>query len=272
MAIIPHGFNGKAIEQTSSETEINGATIPKGYVNLSQMCKVNPKKRINDYLSKDNLSDYLIALSESQTAGTYIPPGAGKPVPDNHAGSSPALVFGLKSGLLIKTFDRIGGDADIYCQIEIAIHAAQWISPQLAVWANRTLRLVINGEFKALTDEAKQAEKELQVRWEKIRSGTIVTRHELTDAIKEYLETHEVSENYRKFIYSNCSDKINRSLFGQTAAKLCEERSCDRDSLRSTHSAVELVSIDRIEGHAVRLIDRGLEPLLAVTDAIAFYG
>jgi hypothetical protein len=99
-----------------------------------------------------------------------------------------------------------------------------------------------------------------------------ITRRTLTDAIKEYLgKQNEVSENYRKFIYANCSDKINRSLFGKTAAKLCAERSCDRDSLRSTHSAASLVLIDRIEGHAVRLIDRGLEPLLAVTDAIEFY-
>jgi hypothetical protein len=91
MAIIPHDFNGKAIEQTSSETEINGATIPKGYVNLSQMCKVNPKKRIKDYLKNDNSLDYLIALSENQTAGTYIPPETGIPVPDNHAGCSDCL-------------------------------------------------------------------------------------------------------------------------------------------------------------------------------------
>jgi hypothetical protein len=99
-----------------------------------------------------------------------------------------------------------------------------------------------------------------------------ITRRTLTDAIKEYLgKQNEVSENYRKFVYSNCSDKINRSLFGKTAAKLCAERSCDRNELRSTHSAASLVLIDRIEGHAVRLIDRGLEPLLAVTDAIDFY-
>jgi len=99
-----------------------------------------------------------------------------------------------------------------------------------------------------------------------------ITRRTLTDSVKEYLgKQNEVSENYRKFIYSNCSDKINRSLFGKTAAQLCELRKCDRDILRNTHSAVELVLIDRIEGHAVRLIDRGMEPLLAVTDAIDFY-
>lgn len=98
-----------------------------------------------------------------------------------------------------------------------------------------------------------------------------ITRRTLTDAIKAYIETHEVSENYRKFVYSNCSDKINRSLFGKTAAKVCAERSCSKDELRSTHSAVSLVLIDRIEGHAVRLIDRGMEPQIATDDAIEFY-
>jgi len=268
MAIIPHNFNGKAIEQTFSETVINGVKIPKGYVNLSQMCKVNPKKRIKDYLKNDNSLDYLIALSETLTTVTYTPPGGGILPPDNHAGSSPALLFGLKSGLLIKTYDAIGGDSDLYCQIEIAIHAAQWISPQFAVWANRTLRLVISGEFKALTDEAKQAQKALQKIWEEIRSGSVVTRRTLTDAIKAYLETHEVSENYRKFVYSNCSDKINRSLFGKTAAQLCAERSCSKDELRDTHSAASLVSIERIEYIAVKKIDRGIEPQIATNEAI----
>jgi hypothetical protein len=68
----------------------------------------------------------------------------------------------------------------------------------------------------------------------------------------------------------NIGDAKN-ATFGKTAAKLCEDRSCKKDELRSTHSAASLVLIDRIEGHAVRLIDRGLEPLLAVSDAIDFY-
>jgi len=95
-----------------------------------------------------------------------------------------------------------------------------------------------------------------------------ITRRTLTDGIKAYLETHEVSENYRKFVYSNCSDKINRSLFGKTAAQLCAERSCSKDELRDTHSAASLVSIDRIEYIAVKKIDRGIEPQIATNEAI----
>lgn len=98
-----------------------------------------------------------------------------------------------------------------------------------------------------------------------------VTRRTLTDAIKAYLDTNEVSDNYRKFIYSNCSDKINRALFGKSAAKLCVERGCDKDELRNSHSEAELILIDRIEGHAVKLIDRGMEPMTATQDALDFY-
>ena len=129
-----------------------------------------------------------------------------------------------------------------------------------------TLDIIIDDRFGRVY---KQGEVEARV---KARLAGKYTRRTLTDSVKEYLgKQNEVSENYRKFIYSNCSDKINKSLFGKTAAQLCELRKCDRDILRNTHSAVELVLIDRIEGHAVRLIDRGMEPLLAVTDAIDFY-
>jgi len=103
------------------------------------------------------------------------------------------------------------------------------------------------------------------------RLAGMITRRTLTDAIKAYMESHEVSENYRKFVYSNCSDKINRSLFGKTAAKLCAERSCSKDELRDTHSTASLALIDRIEGHAVKLIDRGMEPQIATDDAVSFY-
>ena len=258
MTIIPHNFNDKAIGQTSSETDINGVTIPKGYVNLSQMCKVNPKKKLNDYLSNLNTLDYLIALSENPMAETYSPPGGRIPVSDNHEGSSSALVFGLKSGLLIRTYDKIGGQGDIYSQIEIAIHAAQWISPQLAVWANRTLRLVINGEFKALTEEAKQAEKELQVRWEKIRSGTIVTRRTLTDSIQEWLNRPDTATTCpHAIIYANCTNQLYLALWGVTAVDIrCHFGLISAKQLTRDHlSAAALKALDFAEAKVIEAID-----------------
>lgn len=105
----------------------------------------------------------------------------------------------------------------------------------------------------------------------KTRLAGKVTRRTLTDAIKTYLASNEVSANYRQWVFSNCSDKINLALFGKKAAKLCVERGCNRDELRNTHDRASLALIDRIEGHAVRLIDRGMEPQLATQDAIDFY-
>jgi hypothetical protein len=102
MAIIPHNFNGKAIEQTSSETEINGVKIPKGYVNLSQMCKAGGK-RLVDYLTKDKKRlSYFQAVLRILEAGTYSTSGVIIITPDNHAGCSDCLAFGTTSGLLIQ--------------------------------------------------------------------------------------------------------------------------------------------------------------------------
>ena len=69
-------------------------------------------ERIKDYFKNDNSLDYLIALSENPMAETYSPPGGRILPPDNHEGYSPALAFGLKSGLLIRTYNKIGGDAN----------------------------------------------------------------------------------------------------------------------------------------------------------------
>ncbi len=255
MTIIPHNFNGKAIGQTSSETVINGVTIPKGYVNLSQMCKANPKKKLNDYLSNLNTLDYIMALSESLGGCNLY---GENPVPDTHSVSSPALSFGLQSGLLIKTYNTIGGDADIYSQIEIAIHAAQWTSPQFAVWANRTLRLVISGEFKALTDEAKQAEKELQKRWGKIRSATIFTRRELTDSIKAWYDRPDTQTTCPLgVVIAECTNQLYLAMWGVTAAKIRLHFNLTKDSqlTRDYLSERALNTLKLREDYVVEFID-----------------
>jgi len=257
MAIIPHNFNGKAIEQTSSETVINGVTIPKGYVNLSQIARA-AKKPLKNYWRLTGTLDYVIALSENPTAGTYTPPGAHIPAPDNHAGLSDSLQMGIKSGLLIYTQDAIGGDADIYSHLEIAIHAAQWISPQFAVWANRTLRLVISGEFKALTDEAKQAEKELQIRWKKIRSATIFTRRELTDSIKAWYDRPDTQTNLPLGkIIAQCTNQLYQAMWGVTAAQIRSHFNLTKDS-QLTRDYLSERALDKLklrEDYVIEFID-----------------
>ncbi|BDA74361.1 hypothetical protein CAL7716_085270 [Calothrix sp. PCC 7716] len=101
---------------------------------------------------------------------------------------------------------------------------------------------------------------------------SIRTRRLLTDAIRDYSARHpERSDNYRKFIYNNCTDKLYRALFGKPASKLEEERSCV-GKLRSSFSASELVVIERHEDYATRLIDKlDVEPTEAIAQAVDFY-
>jgi hypothetical protein len=97
------------------------------------------------------------------------------------------------------------------------------------------------------------------------------TRRTWTDAVSDYMDNNEVSENYRIWVYKHVSDAVNVALFGKKAKQLCEERKCDRKTLRDTHDEASLKLIDRIEDYAMRLIDRGLEPKQAISEAIEFY-
>ncbi len=98
-------------------------------------------------------------------------------------------------------------------------------------------------------------------------------RRTLTDAIKSYLERHdELSDNYRKFIYSNVSDSLNRALFGKTSKSLCEDKQCSKDDLRDNFTDKELQAINYREEHAMKLIDKmDAEPPEAMRQAIEFH-
>jgi hypothetical protein len=258
MTIIPHNFNGKAIEQTSSETVLNGVTIPKGYVNLSQMCKAGGK-RLVDYLTKDKKRlSYFHAVLRILEAGTYSPSGVIIITPDNHAGFNDCLGFGITSGLLIQTRDAIGGDAGVYGHPQIAISVASWISSEFEAWAGYTLLLVLSGEFKALTEEAKQAEKELQIRWKKIRSATIVTRRELTDSIKAWYDRPDTQTNLPLGkIIAQCTNQLYQAMWGVTAAQIRSHFNLTKDS-QLTRDYLSERALDKLklrEDYVIEFID-----------------
>jgi hypothetical protein len=135
----------------------------------------------------------------------------------------------------------------------------------LSALAETALDIVINDAF------GKDYEKGQAQTWTKSRFAGKQTRRTWTDAVSDYINNNEVSENYRTWVYKHVSDSVNVALFGKKAKQLCEERKCDRNSLRDTHDEVSLRLIDRIEDYAMRLIDRGLEPKQAIAEAINFY-
>ena len=105
------------------------------------------------------------------------------------------------------------------------------------------------------------------------RIKTKVVRRTTTDSIKNYCILHNMSANYRKFVYSNVSDTLNVALFGKTAKKLREERGVETNELlRDSHSVEDLKMISDIENLVVRLIDfKGYEPLTAMKKAIEVF-
>jgi hypothetical protein len=110
-------------------------------------------------------------------------------------------------------------------------------------------------------------EQEDRQNWLKARQEGKVTRRELTDAIKDYLDNHEVSDNYRKFVYNNITDLINLAIFGRRACKLRQDWECGNPREKMTDKEIFLVK--EVENLIMRLIDnRGFEPMDATREAI----
>jgi hypothetical protein len=111
-------------------------------------------------------------------------------------------------------------------------------------------------------------EKEERQTWLKARQQGKIARRTLTDSIKDWLLAHpEVSENKKKFIYSNVTDAINLGIFARRASKLRKDWHCENP--RDEMTEKELSVVESAEGLTMRLIDQDkLEPMVAVHEAL----
>ncbi len=115
--------------------------------------------------------------------------------------------------------------------------------------------------------ENKQKLEDYQAKHEARVQGK-VTRRTLTNAIKDYINANadDLSDNYQRFIYNNCSQAVNKIVFGRNAKQLRESWDCT--DLREAMTIEELMIVDSVERLAVTLIDdQGFEPLTAVKEA-----
>lgn len=95
-----------------------------------------------------------------------------------------------------------------------------------------------------------------------------VTRRTLTNVVKDYVKANsdELSDNYKKFIYNNCTDATYRIVFGRSAKKLKEDWECN--DVRAAMTIEELMIIDSVERLAMTLIeDQDFEPQTAIKEA-----
>lgn len=245
-SIIPHQFNNQPVCQLSIDSLIGGILIPKGYVNLTQMCKAG-KKKFGHYQENKRSKLYLNELSES-------------------------IGIPIDQLLIVNESSGNNDERGTWGHHLVGLSVAAWISPVFEVQANKVLWAVINGDYHALTEEAAIAQAKLQEQWQKIRDASKEAFRSLGDATKSYLDAHpEKSDNYCRFIYSNCQNAVNRGLFGKDASTIREELGV-ADLLRDHYGEAALRRLDLVQSlAAASIVHRDIEPLEAVKQALAMY-
>jgi hypothetical protein len=243
--IIPHSFNNEAIFQLSEDAVIGGKHVPATYCNATQMCKANNKRWSNYAQNKSS-----IAYWEGLSLDTGIP----------------------VSSLVVEILGTPDGDPGLqgtWVHPDIAMDLSQWISVPFRIWANRSLRAIIVGDFNALNEEAKIIQSQLREQWQSIRNASKEAFWTLGDAIKHYVLKHpERSEKFRIHVFSNCQDCLNRGLFGKDASAIRQELGV-KDLLRDHYGSVSLKRIDLIQSlAAASIVHRDVNPLDAVKSAL----
>ncbi|MBR8828788.1 MAG: KilA-N domain-containing protein [Gomphosphaeria aponina SAG 52.96 = DSM 107014] len=154
---LEHNYLGNLIEQR----------VADGYVNLTQMAKTG-NKRLGNYLRLNSTRAYLEVLSiETQIR-----------------------VSGL---ITISSFTPGKGTGDTWGHPEVAIDLALWISPQFRVWANFTLKQIIQG---------KETESE--------RSPKALTAAKATRQIYELVG--EINPRITQYLIDHCISEIMETL------------------------------------------------------------
>lgn len=144
-------------------------------------------------------------------------------------------------------------------------YGGTWIHPKLAI----RFAIWLSDDFGYQVEEWVSdwiAQGALRQQHDNARIEGKATRRQLTDAIRDYLTRHpEVSDNHRKWMYSNASEAVNLVVFGKKAKKLCEELGVAKEDLRDCFDGDNLQIIREVENTAMRLIDKkDVDPLEAI--------
>jgi KilA-N domain len=115
--MLTHFWRSKEINQMPNDGEIGKYTIPKGYVNATQMCAANGKLW-GHYKENKSTKAYWTALSND---------------------------IGIPISSLIIEIDGYGNSQGTWIHPEIAVDLAQWVSVEFRIWANRTLTKIMMG-------------------------------------------------------------------------------------------------------------------------------
>lgn len=116
-----------------------------------------------------------------------------------------------------------------------------------------------------------QLSEELRNARMKARIDGILQRNFWTDCIKAYVDNNDVSDNYKRWIYPNVSDYLNRQFFGMSAKQIRENYDiAENEPLRDHVLPEYLPDITFVEKYAGKLVERGVEPMTAMREAVEF--
>ena len=227
------------------------------------MCKAN-KKLLGNYLKSQSTKDYIEALSNDTGIPVSLSLETGIPVSNLIS----VIPFGITlsldipngiSSLLVELKGTPDGDASLqgtYGHHLVAIDLARWISAEFAVAANKVIWAVMQGDFKALTQDAQKAKDELDAALLKIRLAGIATRRSFTDAIKDWYERNPggTSRPIGGMIATVTNDTY-KALWGMDAKQIENVLGCNRNQLRNHLSGDCLKVLDRAEARVIEFID-----------------
>jgi len=120
--MLAHIFNQVEIQFAETDLSLSHFVIPKGYVNVTQMCKANGKL-FADYKRLTSTKAYLEELSNSM----------GIPID--------SMIISVESGQGV-TISALG----TWAHPDLTLHLAQWLSPKFYVWCNQKLKEVLVGK------------------------------------------------------------------------------------------------------------------------------
>ena len=146
----------------------------------------------------------------------------------------------------IGIISKSGNNGGTYAHSDIAFEFASWLSPEF--------KLYLIQEFERLkTSEAYQERREWDVR----RSLSKTNYRIHTDSIKENIYP-TLTDEQRKFCYSNEADVLNVALFGKTAKGWKKEHPDAKGNIRDYTSILQLVVLSNLEVINAEMIRQGI--------------
>jgi hypothetical protein len=147
----------------------------------------------------------------------------------------------------IGIISKSGKNGGTFAHKDIAFEFASWVSAEF--------KLYIIKEFQRLKEEENER---LFLGWDAKRTLTKINYKIHTDAIKEHIIPHIVTQKELSFIYANEADVLNVALFGMTAKQWRDKNPSKSGNIRDDADVSQLVCLANLESMNAELIRQNI--------------